>query len=202
MAKKSMIIKANRPKKYKVREYSRCSRCGRPHAVMSKFGVCRICFRELAYKGQIPGVKKSSWYFGKEDLNMAVVTDTIADMLTRIRNANQMHYKEVSIPASNTKKEIAKILKDEGFIENYKIENDNVQGTIVVTLKYTDKKERVITGLKRISKPGLRVYVKGEEVPKVLNGLGIAIISTSEGIMTDKEARKKNIGGEVLAYIW
>jgi ribosomal protein S8 len=133
---------------------------------------------------------------------MAVVTDTIADMLTRIRNANQMHYKEVSIPASNTKKEIAKILKDEGFIENYKIENDNVQGTIVVTLKYTDKKERVITGLKRISKPGLRVYVKGEEVPKVLNGLGIAIISTSEGIMTDKEARKKNIGGEVLAYIW
>ena len=133
---------------------------------------------------------------------MAVVTDTIADMLTRIRNANQMHYKEVSIPASNTKKEIAKILKDEGFIENYKIENDNVQGTIVVTLKYTDNKERVITGLKRISKPGLRVYVKGEEVPKVLNGLGIAIISTSEGIMTDKEARKKNIGGEVLAYIW
>ena len=133
---------------------------------------------------------------------MAVVTDTIADMLTSIRNANQMHYKEVSIPASNTKKEIAKILKDEGFIENYKIENDNVQGTIVVTLKYTDKKERVITGLKRISKPGLRVYVKGEEVPKVLNGLGIAIISTSEGIMTDKEARKKNIGGEVLAYIW
>lgn len=133
---------------------------------------------------------------------MAVVTDTIADMLTRIRNANQMHYKEVSIPASNTKKEITKILKDEGFIENYKIENDNVQGTIVVTLKYTDKKERVITGLKRISKPGLRVYVKGEEVPKVLNGLGIAIISTSEGIMTDKEARKKNIGGEVLAYIW
>lgn len=133
---------------------------------------------------------------------MAVVTDTIADMLTRIRNANQMHYKEVSIPASNTKKEIAKILKDEGFIENYKIENDNVQGTIVVTLKYTDKKERVITGLKRISKPGLRVYVKGEAVPKVLNGLGIAIISTSEGIMTDKEARKKNIGGEVLAYIW
>ena len=133
---------------------------------------------------------------------MAVVTDTIADMLTRIRNANQMHYKEVSIPASNTKKEIAKILKDEGFIENYKIENDNVQGTIVVTLKYTDKKERVITGLKRISKPGLRVYVKGEEVPKVLNGLGIAIISTSKGIMTDKEARKKNIGGEVLAYIW
>ena len=133
---------------------------------------------------------------------MAVVTDTIADMLTRIRNANQMHYEEVKIPASNVKKEIARILKEEGFIKDYKIVDDNVQGTIELTLKYTDKKERVITGLKRISKPGLRVYVQKDEVPKVLNGLGIAIISTSKGIMTDKEARKENIGGEVLAYIW
>ena len=133
---------------------------------------------------------------------MAVVTDTIADMLTRIRNANQMHYEEVKVPASNVKKEIARILKEEGFIKDYKIVNDNVQGTIELTLKYTDKKERVINGLKRISKPGLRVYVQKDEVPKVLNGLGIAIISTSKGIMTDKEARKENIGGEVLAYIW
>ena len=133
---------------------------------------------------------------------MAVVTDTIADMLTRIRNANQMHYEEVKVPASNVKKEIARILKEEGFIKDYKIVDDNVQGTIELTLKYTDKKERVITGLKRISKPGLRVYVEKDEVPKVLNGLGIAIISTSKGIMTDKEARKENIGGEVLAYIW
>ena len=132
---------------------------------------------------------------------MAVVTDTIADMLTRIRNANQMRYEEVKVPASNIKKEIARILKDEGFIKDYKIENDDAQGTIVLTLKYTAKKERVITGLKRISKPGLRVYVKSDEVPQVLNGLGIAIISTSNGIMTDKEARKQNIGGEVLAYI-
>lgn len=137
---------------------------------------------------------------------MAVVTDTIADMLTRIRNANQMRYEEVKVPSSNIKKEIARILKEEGFIKDYKVvnsdENSNVQDTILLTLKYTDKKERVITGLKRISKPGLRVYAKNDEIPKVLNGLGIAIISTSKGIMTDKEARKENIGGEVLAYIW
>ena len=134
---------------------------------------------------------------------MAVVTDTIADMLTRIRNANQMRYEEVSVPASNIKKEIARILKEEGFIKDYKVNSEeNTQGSITLYLKYTDKKERVITGLKRISKPGLRVYAKNDEVPKVLNGLGIAIISTSKGIMTDKQARKENIGGEVLAYIW
>ena len=132
---------------------------------------------------------------------MAVVTDSIADMLTRIRNANQMRYETVKIPASKVKEEIAKILKEEGFINNYKLEKDNVQGTLVLTLKY-DNKQRVITGLKRISKPGLRVYAKHDEIPKVLNGLGIAIISTSKGIMTDKQARKENIGGEVLAYIW
>ena len=131
-----------------------------------------------------------------------VVTDTIADMLTRIRNANGMRYQEVSVPASNLKVSLAKILKEEGFIEDYKVVNDNVQGTIELTLKYGQNKERVITGLKRISKPGLRVYAKAGEVPKVLNGLGIAIISTSHGVMTDKEARKENLGGEVLCYIW
>ena len=133
---------------------------------------------------------------------MAVVTDAIADMLTRIRNAKSMRYEEVQVPASNIKKEIARILKDEGFINDYTINNDNAQGTIILKLKYTDKKESAITGLKRISKPGLRVYAKSDEIPKVLNGLGIAIISTSKGIMTDKEARKENLGGEVLAYIW
>jgi len=132
---------------------------------------------------------------------MAVVTDTIADMLTRIRNANQMRYEEVSVPSSNIKKEIARILKEEGYINDFRLEENDVQGTIVLTLKYKNK-ERVITGLRRISKPGLRVYCKSNEIPKVLNGLGIAIISTSKGIMTDKEARKENIGGEVLAYIW
>ena len=129
---------------------------------------------------------------------MAVVTDTIADMLTRIRNANQMRYEEVRVPASNLKIEIARILKEEGFIEEEKVEGR----TLTLTLKYAENKERVITGLKRISKPGLRVYAKNDEIPKVLNGLGIAILSTSKGIMTDKEARKQNIGGEVLAYIW
>ena len=133
---------------------------------------------------------------------MAVVTDTIADMLTRIRNANAMRYTEVSVPASKLKEELARILKEEGFIVDYKIVDKDVQGNIVLTLKYGKNKERVITGLKRISKPGLRVYVKSEEVPKVLNGLGIAIISTSKGIMTDKQARANNLGGEVLAYIW
>ena len=131
-----------------------------------------------------------------------VVTDTIADMLTRIRNANGMRYQEVSVPASNLKVSLAKILKDEGFIEDYKVVDDNVQGTIMLTLKYGQNKERVITGLKRISKPGLRVYAKAGEVPKVLNGLGIAVISTSHGVMTDKAARKENLGGEVLCYIW
>jgi small subunit ribosomal protein S8 len=130
-----------------------------------------------------------------------MVTDPIADMLTRIRNANQMRYKEVEVPSSKMKNEIARILKAEGFIVDYKVKKNNIQDILVLSLKYVDK-ERVITGLKRISKPGLRVYVKAEEVPSVLNGLGIAIISTSQGVMTDKEARANSLGGEVLAYIW
>ena len=130
-----------------------------------------------------------------------MVTDPIADMLTRIRNANQMRYKEVEVPASKMKNEIARILKAEGFIVDYKVKKNNIQDILVLSLKYVDK-ERVITGLKRISKPGLRVYVSAEEIPSVLNGLGIAIISTSQGVMTDKEARKNSLGGEVLAYIW
>ena len=133
---------------------------------------------------------------------MAVVTDTIADMLTRIRNANSMRYTEVKVPASHLKLELARILKEEGFIKDYKVLDETAQGMILITLKYGEKKERVISGLKRISKPGLRVYAKADEVPKVLNGLGIAVISTSKGIMTDKEARKQGLGGEVLAYIW
>ena len=133
---------------------------------------------------------------------MAVVTDTIADMLTRIRNANSMGYEEVTVPASKLKVELARILKEEGFIKEYKVVSEGVEKNILLTLKYGKKKEKVITGLKRISKPGLRVYVRSDEVPKVLNGLGIAIVSTSEGLMTDKEARAKKIGGEVLAYIW
>ncbi len=130
------------------------------------------------------------------------VTDPIADMLTRIRNANQMRYKEVEVPASKLKLEVARILKEQGFISEYKTVKGPVTDMIVLGLKYSATKERVITGLKRISKPGLRVYVKATEVPKVLNGLGIAIVSTSKGVMTDKEARANSLGGEVLAYIW
>ena len=130
------------------------------------------------------------------------MTDPIADMLTRIRNANQMRYKEVEVPASKMKTSIAEILKNEGYIADFKIKKNNVQDIIVLNLKYGENKERVITGLKRISKPGLRVYAKAEELPRVLNGLGIAIISTSKGLMVDREARKQSLGGEVLAYIW
>ena len=126
------------------------------------------------------------------------MTDPIADMLTRIRNANQMRSKEVSMPTSKMKVEIAKILDAEGFIEKYTVK-DNI---LTLTLKYANNKERVITGLKRISKPGLRVYAGADEIPQVLNGLGIAIISTPKGVMTDKLARKNNVGGEVIAYIW
>lgn len=130
------------------------------------------------------------------------VTDPIADMLTRIRNANQMRYNEVVVPSSKIKLEIANIMKEEGYITGYKFEKGEVQDNIIITLKYGKNKERVISGLKRISKPGLRVYAKAEEIPTVLNGLGISIISTSKGIITGKEARKENLGGEVLAYIW
>ena len=131
-----------------------------------------------------------------------VTTDPIADMLTRIRNASQANFKTVDIPASNMKRDIAEILFNEGYIKAYEeIKNDN-QGIIRVSLKYTEKGKKVISGLKRISKPGLRIYASKEELPKVLNGLGIALISTSQGVMTDKKARELGVGGEVLAYIW
>ena len=130
------------------------------------------------------------------------MTDPIADMLTRIRNANQNRAKTVTMPSSKMKEQIATILKDEGYITNFSVSKNDVQNILTLTLKYANNKERVITGLKRISKPGLRVYAKADEIPYVLNGLGIAIISTSKGIMTDKLARKNNVGGEVIAYIW
>ena len=130
------------------------------------------------------------------------ITDPIADMLTRIRNANSSKHETVEIPSSKIKVEIAKILLEEGYIAGYEIIEDGLQGVIKVTLKYGANKQKVITGLKRISKPGLRVYASKEELPRVLKGLGIAIISTSKGIMTDKKARSENVGGEVLAFIW
>jgi small subunit ribosomal protein S8 len=131
-----------------------------------------------------------------------VVNDPIADMLTRIRNAQIAKHDSVTMPASNMKKSIAKLLQEEGYIKSYEFIDDGLQGEIKITLKYLDKKQPVIVGLKRISKPGLRVYASCDELPKVLGGLGIAIISTSKGVMTDKAARKENLGGEVLCYIW
>ena len=130
------------------------------------------------------------------------ITDVVADMLTRIRNANTAKHETVEIPASNLKKAIARILLDEGYIKDYTVTEDNKQGVINVTLKYGANKQRIIQGLRRVSKPGLRIYASSQDLPKVKNGLGIAIISTSKGIMTDKEARKQNVGGEVLAFIW
>ncbi|MFX3624257.1 MAG: 30S ribosomal protein S8 [Ectobacillus sp.] len=131
-----------------------------------------------------------------------VMTDPIADMLTRIRNANMVRHEKLEVPASKMKKEVAEILKREGFIRDVEYIEDNKQGILRIFLKYGPNNERVITGLKRISKPGLRVYAKADEVPRVLNGLGIAIVSTSKGVLTDKEARQLQTGGEVLAYVW
>jgi len=130
------------------------------------------------------------------------ITDPVADMLTRIRNANNAKHETVDVPASNMKKSIAQILLDEGYIKDFKVVEDGIQGMIHITLKYNAGKEKVISGLRRVSKPGLRVYVGADELPQVLRGLGIAIVSTSKGVMTDKAARAAHVGGEVLAFIW
>jgi small subunit ribosomal protein S8 len=130
------------------------------------------------------------------------MTDPLADMLTRVRNASAVKHESVDVPASNIKKEVARILLEEGFIKSYDVIEDGKQGIIRIQLKYSREKEKVITGIKRISKPGLRVYAKRDDVPKVLGGLGVAIISTSHGLITDKKAREKGVGGEVIAYVW
>ena len=130
------------------------------------------------------------------------ISDVIADMLTRIRNANDAKHESVDVPASNLKKSIAQILLEEGYIKNFQIVEDGKQGIIRVTLKYAAGKQKVIHGLKRVSKPGLRIYSNCEDMPKVMNGLGIAIVSTSKGVMTDKKARQANVGGEILAFVW
>ena len=130
------------------------------------------------------------------------ITDTIADLLTRIRNANSAKHATVDVPASNVKKAIAQILVDEGYVKSFQLIEDGKQGVIRITLKYSDSKSPVITGLRRVSKPGLRIYSSCEDIPKVRKGLGIAIVSTSKGIMTDKKARELNVGGELLAFVW
>ena len=129
-------------------------------------------------------------------------TDTIADMLTRIRNANSAKHNTVDIPASKMKKAIAQILVDEGYVKSFQVIEDGKQGIIRITLKYGENKSQIITGLRRVSKPGLRIYSNCEDMPKVMRGLGIAIVSTSKGVMTDREARKQNVGGEILAFVW
>ena len=130
------------------------------------------------------------------------ITDPVADMLTRIRNANNAKHETVDVPASNMKKSIAQILLDEGYIKSFQVIDDGTQGTIRITLKYNAGKEKVISGLRRVSKPGLRIYSSSEDMPKVMKGIGTAIVSTSKGVMTDKQARKEHVGGEVLAFIW
>lgn len=130
------------------------------------------------------------------------ITDPVADMLTRIRNANDAKHESVEVPASNMKKAIAQILVDEGYVKAFTVTEDGKQGMMKLTLKYGPNKAKVIQGIKRVSKPGLRVYASSEEMPKVIRGMGIAIVSTSKGVMTDKSARKQNVGGEVLAYVW
>ena len=130
------------------------------------------------------------------------ITDTIADMLTRVRNANTAKHDTVDIPASNMKKAIAEILVNEGYVKSFETIEDGKQGVIRITLKYQGNKQKVLRGIRRVSKPGLRIYASCEDMPRVMNGLGIAIVSTSKGIMTDKQARKENVGGEVLAFVW
>ncbi|MBR6553338.1 MAG: 30S ribosomal protein S8 [Clostridia bacterium] len=130
------------------------------------------------------------------------MTDVVADLLTRIRNANDAKHETVDVPASNMKKAIAQILLDEGYIKDFKVTDDGKQGIMTITLKYGEGKQKIIQGIKRVSKPGLRIYAASQDIPKVRNGLGIAIVSTSRGIMTDKAARKENVGGEVLAFVW
>ena len=165
MAKTSMKIKQQMAPKFSTRAYNRCKICGRPHAYLRKYGICRICFRELA-------------------------------------NASTAKHPSVDIPASNLKKAIANILLEEGYVKGVQVIADDKQGVIRIALKYTETGAPVISGIRRVSKPGLRIYTNCEDMPKVMKGLGTAIISTSKGVMTDKAARANNVGGEVLAFVW
>lgn len=227
MAKKSMIAKAKREPKFSTRQHNRCTRCGRPRAYYRKFGLCRICVRELANKGELPGVTRlpgrrrghagvptlkaeALWaptnrtpvhHGSKEKTNMTM-TDPIADMLTRVRNAQSAGKDTVSMPTSKKLVEIVRIMEQEGYIQRFDVIDGEPRGTLEITLKYGPKKAKTIRGIKRISKPGLRIYAGKDDLPRVLGGLGTAIISTSRGVMTDRDARKQGIGGEVIAYLW
>jgi len=165
-----------------------------------EYAVCASEFWHI--KGRYQALRRPAGNNLWKEVKQMQITDAIADMLTRIRNASSAKHETVDIPASNIKKDIAKILLDEGYVKNVELIDDGKQGLIRIALKYTGNKQNVISGIKRISKPGLRVYASKDELPKVLGGLGIAIISTSRGIMTDKKARAEGIGGEVLAFVW
>ena len=173
MAKKSMIAKANREPKFSTRAYTRCTRCGRPRSVYRKFGLCRVSFN-----------------------------DPIADMRTRVRNANSAGKATVSMPSSKKLVEIARIMTEEGYVQGYEIIENSPRDILEITMKYGEKKAKTIRGIKRISKPGLRIYAGKDELPRVLGGLGTAIVSTSKGVMADRDARMAGVGGEVIAYIW
>ena len=198
MAKKSLIAKAARAQRYATRRYSRCNRCGRPRAVYRKFGLCRICLRQLAHQGVIPGMTKSSWW----GCEVGVLTDPIADMLTRIRNANKALHDRAEMPTSRAKEEIARLLKEEGYIRDYRIEKGESYNTLVVELKYGRNRQRVLTDVKRVSKPGRRIYARKDRLPRVLGGMGTAILSTSSGVMTSRTAQERGVGGEVICFIW
>ena len=203
MAKTALIQKANRKPKFAVRAYTRCQRCGRPHSVYRKFGLCRICLREMAHKGELLRRRSARKpRRGRATGPLMTMTDPIADMLTRLRNANQAHHDSVSMPSSKLKVNIASILKSEGYIADYAVVDAEVGKTLTLSLKYGANRQRAIQGVRRISKPGLRVYAKSTNLPKVLGGLGVATLSTSSGLLTDKQAENKGVGGEVLAYIW
>ena len=158
MARKALIIKSQRPPKFGVRRRNRCQLCGRPRAYLRRFGMCRICFREMAHRGLLP--------------------------------------------ASKLKLELAKVLKAQGYIQKYDLVDDKKQGLLRVHLRYLPDGQRVISGLKRVSRPGMRVYVDADRIPRVLGGLGVAVLSTSRGVVTDREARRRRVGGEVLCYVW
>jgi len=176
VAKTSLRIKQQRPQKYRVRAYSRCNRCGRPRAVFRKFGLCRICLRDLAHP--------------------------VADMLARIRNANKALHENTEMPTSRLKEGIARILKEEGYISDFHVKKGESFDTLVIQLKYGRSRERIITDLKRVSKPGRRVYAGKDRLPRVLGGMGVAILSTSTGLITSRTAEEKGIGGEVVCFVW
>ena len=225
MAKTGLRVKAARKPKFAVRGYTRCQRCGRPKAVYRKFGLCRICLREMAHARRAarrdqellvtqtnhkqliatgrPEMQDETTSGERADPAMTM-TDPIADMLTRLRNANQAYHDSVSMPYSKLKQGVAEILKQEGYITSFEVaDHEDVVGkTLEIQLKYGRNRERSIAGVRRISKPGLRVYAKHTALPKVLGGLGVAIISTSQGLLTDRQANRKGVGGEVLAYVW